>query len=87
MTSAGKRVQVKHDAAVWMLATILWAMRLAFTPWLWFSIFVAIYAVLGFRLFGGFLPAGILALGCAATAWLHMGLYRQLTATGAGSSL
>jgi hypothetical protein len=64
---------------VLLLAAALWALRCGSQPWLWFSVLITVYGLLGFLLTGRVIPAGIAAIGCAATAWLHMRLYRQLT--------
>lgn len=79
MTGVQDPFGVKRSAVVWLLSSILWTIRLASRPWLWFSVFFTLYALLGFLLSGRVIPAGIAAIGCAASAWLHMRLYRQLT--------
>ncbi len=71
--------EFKRTAAVWLLSALLWTLRLGSRPWVWFSVLFTVYGLLGFLLCGRIIPAGIAAIGCAATAWLHMRLYRQLT--------
>jgi hypothetical protein len=79
MTGFPQPFGVKRLAVIWLLAAVLWAIRLASKPWVWFSVLLTLYSLLGFRLFGRLIPAGIAAIGCAASVWLHMRLYRQLS--------
>ena len=87
MTDVGEAFSFKRTAAIWSLAAILWATRMAFTPWVWFGVFLAVYAALGFWLFGGILPPVILAIGCAGSAWLQIKVYRQLNVNCLGFKL
>lgn len=79
MASVSQRLEVERLAVVWLLSAVLWALRLGSKPWVWFSVLLTLYGLLGFRLSGHVILAGLAAIGCAATVWLHMGLYRQLT--------
>jgi hypothetical protein len=79
MTNVPQPYGVERLMVVWLLSVVLWVLRLGSKPWVWFSVLLALYGVLGFLLCGRVIPAGIAAIGCAATAWLHMRLYRQLT--------
>jgi len=77
--NGGECGRLKRSAAVWLLAVVLWAVRMASTSWVWFSVFLLVYGFLGFLLLGRVIPAVVAAIGCAASVWLHMRLYRQLT--------
>jgi hypothetical protein len=79
MSNVPQHFGVKRLAVVWLLSAILWALRFGSKPWLWLSMLVTLYGLLGFLLSGRVIPAGIAAIGCGATTWLHMRLYRQLT--------
>ena len=79
MTDVGQPFGVTRWTVVWLLSTMLWIVRLAYRPWVWFSVFFTLYGLLGFLLSGRVIPAAVAAIGCTASAWLHMRLYRQLT--------
>jgi hypothetical protein len=79
MTNVPQPFGAKRLTVVCLLSAVLWALRLGSKPWVWFSVLLTVYGLLGYLLCGRVIPAGIAAIGCAATAWLHMRLYRQLT--------
>jgi hypothetical protein len=79
MTYVPQPFGIRRSVAVYLLSAVLWTMRCGSSPWPWFSILITLYGLLAFLLTGRVIPAGIAAIGCTATAWLHMRLYRQLT--------